>query len=218
MIEDSPHLSTRIQAWRSALSVRRLVVALILTLLVAGVVLGSLPEFLRWVEERPGVVLRDPLQVWLDPIDLTWLTFTLIYTGVAVALILFSRRPRLLVTSLQAYTLLMLCRALMMWLVPLDPPANQIVLRDPFVEMFVGGGEVLTRDLFFSGHTSLPFLLFLVAREKRFRIAFLLLTIAVGSCVVLQHVHYTIDVVVAPFVAYGCYRLAVHIRMAAKAW
>ena len=218
MSDASPHLSTRIQEWRSALSVRRFVVALVLTLLAAGVVLGSLPGFLQWVEGRSGVVLRDPVQAWFDPIDLSWLTFILIYTGLAVALTLFSRRPRLLVTSLQAYTLLMLCRMLMMWLIPLDPPENMILLRDPFLELLVGSGEVLTRDLFFSGHTSLPFLLFLVARERRFRTAFLLLTIAVGSCVILQHVHYTFDVVVAPFVAYGCYRLAVHIRMAAKAW
>ena len=72
--------------------------------------------------------------------------------------------------------------------------------------------------LFFSGHTSLPFLLFLVARDRGFRIAFLLLTLATGTCVIVQHVHYTIDVVVAPFVAYGCFRGAVQIRMATKAW
>ena len=160
---------------------------------------------------RPG--WRLARQVVVGPVPARLLTL-----GLAVALTLFSRRPRLLVTSLQAYTLLMLCRMLMMWLIPLDPPENMILLRDPFLELLVGSGEVLTRDLFFSGHTSLPFLLFLVARERRFRTAFLLLTIAVGSCVILQHVHYTIDVVVAPFVAYGCYRLAVHIRMAAKAW
>lgn len=193
-------------------------VAFVLTLLATAAVLVSLVQFLGWVEGRGGVILRDPLQLWFDPVDLSWPTFILIYTGLAVALILFSRRPRLLVTGLQAYTLLVLCRIVMMWLVPLDPPAQMILLRDPFVELFVGSEEVLTRDLFFSGHTSLPFLLFLVARERGFRIAFLLLTLATGSCVILQHVHYTIDVLVAPFVAYGCFRLAVQIRMATKAW
>lgn len=193
-------------------------VALVLTVVATAVTLALLVRFLGWVEERPGVVLRDPLQVWFDPIDLSWLTFILIYAGLLVALVLFSRRPRLMITSLQAYTLLVLCRIVMMWLIPLDPPEGMILLRDPFVELFVGSEEVLTRDLFFSGHTSLPFLLFLVARDRSFRIAFLLLTLATGTCVILQHVHYSIDVVVAPFVAYGCFRLTVQIRMATKAW
>ena len=39
-------------------------------------------------------LLRDPLQLGFDPIDLSWLTFILIYTGLGVALILFSRPRR----------------------------------------------------------------------------------------------------------------------------
>jgi len=36
-------------------------------------------------------------------------------------------------------------------------------------------------------------------------------TILVGLSVILQHAHYTVDVLVAPFVAYASYRIALHI-------
>ena len=92
-----------------------------------------------------------------------------------------------------------------MWSLPLDPPPTAIPLSDPLVEV-LGTGKLLTRDLFFSGHTSFMFLMYLVCNTK-LRPFFLLSTLLVGVCVLLQHVHYTVDVLVAPFVAYGSFRL-----------
>jgi membrane-associated phospholipid phosphatase len=82
-----------------------------------------------------------------------------------------------------------------------------ILLNDPFVQFF-GSGDVLTKDLFFSGHTATLFLLFLISEKKYLKIIFLLCTILVGIAVLLQHVHYTIDVLAAPFFAYASYKLA----------
>ena len=42
-------------------------------------------QFLLFVEERNGVTLNDPILNLFNPIDLTWLTFSLIY----ISLILF---------------------------------------------------------------------------------------------------------------------------------
>jgi hypothetical protein len=39
------------------------------------------------------------------------------------------------------------------------------------------------------------------------RAAFLLTTVVVGAGLIWQHVHYTIDVLTAPFITFGCYRL-----------
>jgi membrane-associated phospholipid phosphatase len=113
----------------------------------------------------------------------------------------------MLLVALQGYTLMVSVRILMMWSVPLEPPRGLLPLVDPFVQLF-GSGTVPTKDLFFSGHTSTLFLLFLTARGRWLRLAFLLCTITVAVAVLLQHVHYSIDVFVAPFVAYGCYRVA----------
>jgi membrane-associated phospholipid phosphatase len=81
-----------------------------------------------------------------------------------------------------------------------------IILNDPFVEFF-GTGKTLTKDLFFSGHTATLFILFLVSKKKIIKTVFLISTIAVAISVLLQHVHYTIDVFAAVFFTYACYKL-----------
>jgi hypothetical protein len=94
-----------------------------------------------------------------------------------------------------------------MSLLPLDPPQTMIPLTDPFVEYF-GTGISLSKDLFFSGHTSTLFLLGLTMQARRWRTFFFFCTAAVACCVLIQHIHYTVDVFVAPFFAYASYRLA----------
>lgn len=81
-----------------------------------------------------------------------------------------------------------------------------------------GKGEILTKDLFFSGHTGTLFLLFLLVENKYLKTIFLAATILVGSAVLLQHVHYSVDVFVAPFVAYGSFRIikVLHLQKQSK--
>ena len=107
---------------------------------------------------------------------------------------------------MQTYCLTAVIRIVAMWLMPLDPPAGMIALKDPIVEFF-GGGNTLTRDLFFSGHTSTLLIIALILPGRRTRAFFASATAAVGACVILQHVHYAIDVLAALFFAYGCYRI-----------
>ncbi len=170
--------------------------------------LAALATFVKWVERRPGVVLPDPVLAMLQPRDVTWLTFALIYAGIVGAVALLARRPRLLVAGVQAYAILALVRIAVMWATPLDPPPGMIGLEDPLVERLGGASESLTRDLFFSGHTSTLFLISLAVPGRRARPFFLACTAAVAVCVLVQHVHYTVDVLAAPFFAYGAWRIA----------
>jgi hypothetical protein len=93
-----------------------------------------------------------------------------------------------------------------MYLIPLDPPPGMVILKDPLVESF-GTSATPTKDLFFSGHTSTMFLLFLTAANRNLKLLFLICTMLIGFCVILQQVHYSIDVWVAPFFAYSSYRV-----------
>jgi hypothetical protein len=93
-----------------------------------------------------------------------------------------------------------------MYLVALEPPAVTIPLEDPFVQIF-GSGEVLMKDLFFSGHTSTLFLLYLTVTAPVLRRIFLAAVVAVAIAVIVHHTHYTIDVYVAPFFSYAAYRI-----------
>ena len=161
--------------------------------------------FLQWVERREGVTLNDPILGMIPPRDFTWLTFGIIYLAIVIALAYMSRHPRQLLLTIQSYTLIVIVRAVMMYLVPLNAPEGLIVLQDPLVQ-FVGNGTAPTKDLFFSGHTSTMFLLSLVMKRRALKNVYLVFTVLVATFVIWQHVHYVIDVVVAPFVAYGCYR------------
>ncbi len=176
------------------------------TMALLAAVLAGFARFVMWVESRPGVELRDPILQLFQPINLTWLTFVMIYVGLLTALLYLIRFPRACLSALQAYMAMILVRMLVMWVLPLNPPASMIVLKDPLVEFF-GSGQSLTRDLFFSGHTATMFLLSLVCPHPFLKKLFVGLTMVVGVCVVAQHVHYAIDVIAAPFFAYGAFRL-----------
>jgi hypothetical protein len=188
-------------AWRMELAV---------TAAILVPVLFALTHFLDWNESRRGVTMPDPVLALFPAVNLTWLTFLVIYAGIIVGLAVLLQNPRRLLLVFQAYAVMALFRMAAMYLSPLEPPPGIIELRDPFVEFF-GGGKTLTRDLFFSGHTSTTFLLFLLIPGKWLRVAYACATLVVGVCVVLQHVHYTFDVVAAPFFAYGAYAIVLGI-------
>lgn len=194
--------------WREAWRLPRFRVDLVLAAIALAGSLLALSRYLRHVERRPGVVLPDPILASFPAVDLTWFTFGLIYGGILLGIVVLVRHPRILVDAMRAYALVCLLRFGMMALAPLDPPAGHLPLADPFVEGCAGSGGRLTKDLFFSGHFGLAFLLFLVAPGRALRALFLGIALAVGVAVLAQHVHYTIDVAVAPFVTYACVRLA----------
>jgi hypothetical protein len=159
------------------------------------------PAFLNYVETRKGFILNDPLLNVLPAADLTWIIFGLIYSSLAAALIYFFQKPHSLVKILQAYSLLIVIRIIAMNFAAFEPPIDMIPLTDPFVEFF-GTGNLLTKDLFFSGHTATIFLFYLFTENKYLKIFFFISTLAVAVAVLLQHVHYTIDVITAPFFSY----------------
>jgi membrane-associated phospholipid phosphatase len=78
-------------------------------------------------------------------------------------------------------------------LVPLDPPAGLVGLVDPLSNFFYGP-KFVTHDLFFSGHTSTVFLLYLCLPGKADKKLALAVTLSVAVLLLVQHVHYTLDV------------------------
>ena len=204
------------RAWREALADRRFAVEWLLTLAGLVAVLSGLARFLDWLEARPGVVLPDPVLALLRPRDLTWLTFGLIYAGLAAGIALLARQPRRLAAAMQAYALMVLFRMVAMWLAPLEAPPGMLLLRDPLVEQIATGRPVV-KDLFFSGHTSTMFLLFLAVPGRAARTLFLACAAGVGACVLMQHVHYAVDVLAAPFFAYASFALVGRARELAGA-
>jgi hypothetical protein len=179
-------------------------------LLALAALIGSLAllsQVLRAAELRPGAVLEDPLLARFAARDLSVLSFTVIYGGLLAALLDLLGHPRHLLRGLVAYTLVALGRAATVWVTPLDPPRTMVTLRDPLIETF-GPAQLLTRDLFFSGHTATLFLMALCVPSRWLRSLLFPATAVVAVLVLLQHAHYTVDVLVAPCMAFCAFRLA----------
>jgi hypothetical protein len=164
--------------------------------------------FLSWVEGRSGHVMSDPVLDLFRPVSLSMLIFAVTYLPAAAGVIYSARFPAMIQRLASAYAVLLALRAFTLFIVPLDPPPGIIPLRDPLLELTVYEGRTNLRDLFFSGHTATHFLFFFLAGNRSVKIFFLGCALAVGVLVLMQHVHYTIDVMAAPFFAWLAARLS----------
>jgi membrane-associated phospholipid phosphatase len=206
-----PSSSSLKMNWKTFLSNRKKSAEFFLTITILAVVLILFSQFLLFIEERTGVTLSDPILNLFSPIDLTWLTFVLIYLSLITALVELIKIPERLLLALQCYGLMVIFRSIAMYLSPFEAPLTLLPLNDPFVQLF-GEGNILEKDLFFSGHTATLFLLFLIMKKRILKIFFLICTLLVGVSVILQHVHYSIDVFAAPFFSFTSYRIVLFFK------
>jgi membrane-associated phospholipid phosphatase len=197
--------------WKSFFNNKKQRLELFLTTIVIAAILIFFSQFLLFVEARESVSIPDPILNAFSPIDLTWLTFALIYLSLIIALVELIKNPTRLILALQCYGLMVIFRAIAMYITPFEAPVTLLPLNDPFVQLF-GQGNILEKDLFFSGHTATLFLLFLLMEKRILKVAFLIFTLVVGISVILQHVHYSIDVFAAPFFAYTSYRIVLFFK------
>ena len=101
----------------------------------------------------------------------------------------------------------MISRIITISIVPLNPPQHLIPLIDPLINKTFYDGVFITKDLFYSGHTATMLLIFFCMENKILKLVGLLAAILVGGMVLVQHIHYTVDVLVVPFFTYTIYRL-----------
>jgi len=200
-----------LDVWYRKLKNKNFKIEFILTVIFLLIILFLFTHYLTFNERRNGVTLDDPFLVLFSPINTNWLTFVLIYGSIFTAIIYFLKTPERLMFAFQSYMLLVAVRTIAMYSIPLNPPYHTIPLIDPFVK-YLGTGIQLNKDLFFSGHTATLFLLFLISENKILKRIFLICTIAVGLSVLIQHTHYTVDVIAAPFFAYGVYKIVFELR------
>lgn len=178
--------------------------------LLATVLLSSIP-FLAHIEMRPGVQLHDPVFNYLPARDLSSLIFYLLYIALLLGVIFLLPSPERLVIGFEAYALFVLMRMVTMTVVPLEPPNGLIPLVDPILS-FMYTGRQINKDLFFSGHTATMYLLYLMLPRGIYRKLAFVGVVIMAVCLLFQRVHYTVDVIVAPFFAYGSLRIVLHLR------
>lgn len=164
----------------------------ILLLIVVG-----FPFFFSYVQQREGAVLNDSLLSLITARDVSWWIFILLYTTLILAIARMIKSPETCLRIIWAYIFLCLTRLITISMVSLNPPEGLIELVDPFSIIFYHT-ESITKDLFFSGHVSTLFLIGLCLPGKRDKLFAFSAAAAMAMLVLIQHIHYTIDVVAAP--------------------
>jgi len=190
-------------AWGSSAYKKKLMGGLIPTIIV----LALFPVFFQYIEKRDGIVLNDFVLNTLPVMNVSVITFALIWFTAGLTVYRCYQSPQLTVQFIWGFLFLCLARIITISIVPFNPPAHLIPLMDPLSNKFYGG-TYITKDLFFSGHTSTQFLMFLCLSKKFDKTIALTNSILVGILVLIQHVHYTVDVLAAFPLTYIIYRLS----------
>ena len=115
-------------------------------------------------------------------------------------------RPRKMPFIVKSVALFVFIRSIFVTLTHIGPfPGGDIMTTSKVIEHLTFGG-----DLFFSGHTGMPFLMALIFwdNNKYLRYLFLFASLVFGVVVLLGHLHYSIDVLSAFFITYTIFHIA----------
>ncbi len=156
----------------------------------------AMPYGFDFIQNRGGISWNDPLLNLLPAVNFSIPIFVLMYSLALLIAVRVVQNPHLLFLFLKSYLLITVLRFVLIYLIPLDPPKDMVELVDPITRIFYGG-KLITRDLFFSGHTSTMLLITLILQKKNDKIFGYFVTIFIAITLLFQHVHYTADVLAA---------------------
>jgi hypothetical protein len=149
-------------------------------------------------EHVPDLILDH-----IAPVDLSLIYvygYIVLFTAILLFTIFFHVRTLHIVIS--QFSLLIMLRAVFTILTHLETPPDAIAVSFPWKFQILS----FQNDMFFSGHTAIPFLGFLMIK-KPVRYFFLFGSFILGAVVLLMHIHYSIDVFAAFFMTYGSYKI-----------
>jgi len=115
-------------------------------------------------------------------------------------------KPRRIPFILKSLAFFIFIRAIFTMLTHLGPAPNQTYLNPDDLLVRLSAGS----DMFFSGHTGMPFLIALIFWNENnlVRYVSLVASIVFGTSVLLGHLHYSIDVFAAFFITYAIYKMS----------
>ncbi|WP_276370918.1 phosphatase PAP2-related protein [Chryseolinea sp. H1M3-3] len=194
-------------AWHHAWQSKQFRTQAVVTALLLVFLAFSINKFFAFIQTRQGAPLNDPILNEIPPYDMSVYIFVLIYLGLIIGLMYLIPYPMILLRVLQAYVMVVFIRVCTIFMFPLEPSESIIPLRDPLIDQFFYANNVITKDLFFSGHVATLFLLVLALPNPLMKYLYVVITLAVAILILIQHVHYSIDIIAAPVFAWICYRL-----------
>ena len=196
------------QNWQNAWRNKAFRVALVTGVLLIIAASVSTDYFFRYIQHlKDGVTPDDWILKELPAINVSIPIVILMTSAILLFQVRCAANPDMFLVLTWTLLFQLIFRIITIDVTRFNTPPELIVLKDPVSSILYHGGFI-TRDLFYSGHTASMFVFFLCSRKKYDKYFMLFATIGVGILLLVQHVHYTIDVVAAPFFAFACYRLA----------
>ena len=194
------------ESWKGGTRFR---IVLITGILALPVSMHFFSIFLQQIEMRNGVVLDDIVLRSLPAMDLSIPIFSILWLTIGLLVWQSFYSPKLFLTYIWGLVFISITRTLSIYLIPLDAPLGLIGLEDPLVSMLFYSGGVITKDLFYSGHAASMMLAYFVFEKKYLKVFALAGTIAISFMLMIQHVHYFVDIIFVPFITYGIYKFCV---------
>jgi len=190
------------ETWSDSIKRQQIIIG---TAIMMSVVF-TMPLFFTHIEKRQGTLINDPVLAAIPPHNVSVLIFAVIWGMVLLAMVRAAYRPSIYIIYCWALIPITIARFIAISIVPLEPPIGLQPLIDPLTGVFYGQ-HFITKDLFFSGHIATLTLIFLSLRKKSDRIIGFIATIIVAFLLLVQHIHYTIDILASPGIVYICYRV-----------
>ena len=183
------------QTWGAELSdgIFRLKVLLVPGLFVVySAITQRLGDF---VQMRKGMTPDDKLLNYFPMVDCSVLVFLLLYSSMILVIATHINRPRVIVRIMEMHLLVAIIRQVCILLIPLEPPAGILMLRDVFLEnTFYPHHVPMTKDLFFSGHVASIWIYFLCAQRRQIKAYLGVATMLMSVMLLCMRVHYSYDV------------------------
>lgn len=162
-----------------------------------------------YVNRVPSNSVADLFLSILPVVNLNFIIVEGALCAILFSILLILAKPKYLLFVLKTAAVFIATRAVFIAVTHIGIYPGQVG-PDPtgfFDHIYTGLG--LEAGFFFSGHTGLPFLMALIMWDEKFwRYAYLILSVIFGIAVLFAHVHYTMDVLAAPYMAYGIFKMS----------
>jgi hypothetical protein len=191
-------------SWKLALNHHRYRWLLLFVVASACVFILGVKPFFEYIAKKPGISLNDTLLLTLPTYDLSVPIFLLIYSTILASVWIHRWDPRIILVGLSTYCLVTTMRMATIYAFTLEPPRGWIPLLDPFVSV-LAYDHYFAKDLFFSGHIATLCCTIYVEPIKLFKSIKIITSLAVAVMLLIQHIHYSIDIAAAPLFTYACY-------------
>lgn len=154
---------------------------------------------------KVGILLNDPVLNLFTPIDWSNAVFFILTVALVQTVAMYLGNAQVFLTGLMSFCVVNILRAISMYIITLEPPADMILLIDPISASLVYPEKAFAKDLFFSGHVSSMMILVYIERNRVWYLVKVAATALMALFLAWQHVHYTVDLLVAPIATYFVY-------------